>query len=162
MFRCTKIRRTKRHPKATYGMKEIVIISGKGGTKRASLLLCVVCSDKAVLADCDVDAADLHLILKPVIRNRTEFAAGTRQLRTRQWLWKRPELPLKRCVIKQPGTNFPASFTIDPGVKDAVCARFILPSYRLQRRNLRRMVYSDTALDRYSCKLGIASENSEN
>ena len=58
---CTKkIRRTlASHPKATYGMKEIVIISGKGGTGKTSITASFAsfAATKAVLADCDVDAA---------------------------------------------------------------------------------------------------------
>lgn len=59
-------------------MKEIVIISGKGGTGKTSIAasFASLAAGKAVLADCDVDAADLHLILKPTIRNRTEFRSG--------------------------------------------------------------------------------------
>ena len=46
-------------------MKEIVILSGKGGTGKTSIAgsFAAVAPSK-VLADCDVDAADLHLILQ--------------------------------------------------------------------------------------------------
>jgi MinD superfamily P-loop ATPase len=59
-------------------MKEIVIISGKGGTGKTSIAasLAALAEGEAVLADCDVDAADLHLILKPRIGRRFEFRAG--------------------------------------------------------------------------------------
>lgn len=58
-------------------MKEIVIISGKGGTGKTSVTACFAhLAEKAVLADCDVDAADLHLILEPRIRESGEFKAG--------------------------------------------------------------------------------------
>lgn len=53
-------------------MKELVVISGKGGTGKTSLVgsLSVLATNK-VLADCDVDAANLHLLLKPnVVENR--------------------------------------------------------------------------------------------
>lgn len=55
-------------------MKEIVILSGKGGTGKTSIAasLAVLASTK-VLADCDVDAPDLHLLLKPVQRDSGEF-----------------------------------------------------------------------------------------
>jgi len=48
-------------------MKEIVVISGKGGTGKTSITaaLAYLAASEAVMADCDVDAADLHLILKP-------------------------------------------------------------------------------------------------
>jgi len=58
-------------------MKQIVIISGKGGTGKTILTasLAVLAQNK-VMADCDVDAADLHLLLKPKIRERHEFRSG--------------------------------------------------------------------------------------
>lgn len=60
-------------------MKELVIISGKGGTGKTSLTASFAAlTHNAVLADCDVDAADLHLILAPEIRQPTEFRSGHR------------------------------------------------------------------------------------
>ena len=58
-------------------MKEIVIISGKGGTGKTSIAACFAhLADRAVLADCDVDAADLHLLLSPKTKESGEFKAG--------------------------------------------------------------------------------------
>jgi MinD superfamily P-loop ATPase len=61
-------------------MKEIVIISGKGGTGKTSLTAAFATlaakRGKAVFADCDVDAADLHLVFAPEIRERHEFISG--------------------------------------------------------------------------------------
>lgn len=58
-------------------MKELVIISGKGGTGKTSVTASfAVLAQKAVLADCDVDAADLHLVLKPDVRQRRDFRSG--------------------------------------------------------------------------------------
>lgn len=58
-------------------MKELVIISGKGGTGKTSVTASfAVLAEKAVLADCDVDAADLHLVLKPDVRERHDFRSG--------------------------------------------------------------------------------------
>ncbi|MFW5785098.1 MAG: ATP-binding protein [Chitinispirillaceae bacterium] len=59
-------------------MKELVIISGKGGTGKTSITasFAALAKGESVLADCDVDAADLHLILKPEISCRTEFRSG--------------------------------------------------------------------------------------
>ncbi len=58
-------------------MKEIVVVSGKGGTGKTSLTASfALLAQNAVLADCDVDAADLHLLLAPQIKERHEFWSG--------------------------------------------------------------------------------------
>lgn len=58
-------------------MKEIVVISGKGGTGKTSIVASFAALAKnAVLADCDVDAADLHLILQPDIKRTHDFSGG--------------------------------------------------------------------------------------
>jgi MinD superfamily P-loop ATPase len=58
-------------------MKELVVLSGKGGTGKTSIVgsLAALAEDK-ILADCDVDAADLHLLLEPVVRQEYEFWSG--------------------------------------------------------------------------------------
>jgi len=58
-------------------MKELVVISGKGGTGKTSVTGSFAALAKnAVLADCDVDAADLHLLLDPDVRETHEFYSG--------------------------------------------------------------------------------------
>jgi len=58
-------------------MRELVIISGKGGTGKTSVTASfAVLSGGAVLADCDVDAADLHLLLAPRVVEHHEFFSG--------------------------------------------------------------------------------------
>lgn len=58
-------------------MKEIVIISGKGGTGKTSLVASFASLAKnVVLADCDVDAADLHLLLAPDVKQTVDFSGG--------------------------------------------------------------------------------------
>ena len=56
-------------------MKQIAVVSGKGGTGKTSIIasLASLARSRAVFADCDVDAPDLHLILRPVVRERREF-----------------------------------------------------------------------------------------
>ena len=60
-------------------MTELVVVSGKGGTGKTSLVgsLAALSHDK-VLVDCDVDAADLHLILRNNLQTTTEFVGGKR------------------------------------------------------------------------------------
>jgi MinD superfamily P-loop ATPase len=58
-------------------MKELVVISGKGGTGKTSLVASfAVLAGQTVVADCDVDAADLHLILNPEVKTRHDFISG--------------------------------------------------------------------------------------
>ncbi|MFP3927379.1 MAG: 4Fe-4S binding protein [Desulfobacteraceae bacterium] len=58
-------------------MKELVIISGKGGTGKTSVLAAFASlAEGKVLCDADVDAADLHLIMDPKVRERHEFESG--------------------------------------------------------------------------------------
>ncbi|MBL7156578.1 MAG: ATP-binding protein [Candidatus Omnitrophica bacterium] len=58
-------------------MKQIVIISGKGGTGKTVITGAFAALAKnKVMADCDVDAADLHLLLQPNIKERYEFRSG--------------------------------------------------------------------------------------
>jgi MinD superfamily P-loop ATPase len=58
-------------------MKELVILSGKGGTGKTSLTASfATMANGGLLCDADVDAADLHLLMQPVIRKRTDFQGG--------------------------------------------------------------------------------------
>jgi MinD superfamily P-loop ATPase len=53
---------------------QLVVLSGKGGTGKTSIVasFSVLMKDK-ILADCDVDAPNLHLILKPEVQYKEEF-----------------------------------------------------------------------------------------
>ena len=58
-------------------MKELIVISGKGGTGKTSLLAAFASlAQNKVLCDADVDAADLHLILHPQVSRRSDFKSG--------------------------------------------------------------------------------------
>jgi len=57
--------------------KKLTIVSGKRGTGKASLAVSfAVLSGRCVVADCDVDAPDLHLVLSPRVVERHEFRCG--------------------------------------------------------------------------------------
>jgi len=58
-------------------MTELVVVSGKGGTGKTSIVgsLAVLAQNK-VMVDCDVDAADLHLILNNNIEKTVDFIGG--------------------------------------------------------------------------------------
>lgn len=58
-------------------IKELTVISGKGGTGKTSLTASFAAlADHAVLTDCDVDAANLHLIIKHHTVHREPFISG--------------------------------------------------------------------------------------
>jgi MinD superfamily P-loop ATPase len=58
-------------------VRELVVISGKGGTGKTSIVASFFAlAARAAVADCDVDAADLHLVLSPVVHNRWPFSGG--------------------------------------------------------------------------------------
>jgi MinD superfamily P-loop ATPase len=58
-------------------VKEITVLSGKGGTGKTSITASfAVLAKNAVITDCDVDAPDLHMLLKPKILETREFRAS--------------------------------------------------------------------------------------
>ncbi|HUV51251.1 MAG TPA: P-loop NTPase [Anaerolineae bacterium] len=58
-------------------MRELVVLSGKGGTGKTSLTAAFASLSKnSVLCDADVDASDLHLLMAPDIKQRTYFKGG--------------------------------------------------------------------------------------
>ncbi|WP_448383220.1 ATP-binding protein [Desulfosoma sp.] len=69
-------------------MKELVVISGKGGTGKTSLVAAFAAlAGKVVLCDADVDAADLHLVTRPRIMETHDFVSG-----------HEAEIDLERCT----------------------------------------------------------------
>ncbi|MBK1693829.1 (4Fe-4S)-binding protein [Chromatium weissei] len=68
-------------------MKELTIISGKGGTGKTTVSAAFAAlARNKIITDCDVDAANLHLLLNPQLRQREAFTA----MRT-------PEIDSERC-----------------------------------------------------------------
>jgi MinD superfamily P-loop ATPase len=58
-------------------MKELVVLSGKGGTGKTSLTASfATLANNCMLCDADVDAADLHLLMQPEIKKRSDFKGG--------------------------------------------------------------------------------------
>jgi len=58
-------------------MKELIVISGKGGTGKTSLIASFASlAESKILCDADVDAADLHLLMDPHISIRADFKSG--------------------------------------------------------------------------------------
>lgn len=58
-------------------MRELIVISGKGGTGKTSIAGALASLAKgATLVDCDVDAADLHLIIDHSVIKEIDFIGG--------------------------------------------------------------------------------------
>ena len=89
-------------------MKELVVISGKGGTGKTSIVAALASlAESVVLADCDVDAADLHLVTEPQIERRASFRAGrVAQIRQEQCI---------RCGVCQARCRFGAIQSFELG-----------------------------------------------
>ena len=61
-----------------FKIKEIVVISGKGGTGKTSITasFAYLGGKDVVVADCDVDAADMHLLMQPDFERSEDFFSG--------------------------------------------------------------------------------------
>jgi MinD superfamily P-loop ATPase len=60
-----------------HDVRELVVVSGKGGTGKTSIVASFFSlAVRSTAADCDVDAADLHLILNPAVLQRRPFSGG--------------------------------------------------------------------------------------
>jgi MinD superfamily P-loop ATPase len=146
-------------------MKEIVVISGKGGTGKTSIVASFAALAKnAVLADCDVDAADLHLILHPHIKQTHDFIGGRRASIVAEkcvGCGKCEEVCNFNAVNKNAADN---TYTIDPiaceGCK--VCVEFCpVDAIEFKDAVNGRWFISDTRFGpMVHAKLGIAEENS--
>ncbi len=91
-------------------MRELVVVSGKGGTGKTSVTASFAAlAENMVLCDADVDAADLHLLLSPEIRQRVDFmGGGTARIR---------EADCTGCGVCASLCRFEAitdDFTVDP------------------------------------------------
>jgi MinD superfamily P-loop ATPase len=61
-----------------HAYKQLAVVSGKGGTGKTSIVgsfaaLARSEARRIAIADCDVDAANLHLLMQPTIRERHDF-----------------------------------------------------------------------------------------
>ncbi|MBL7197721.1 MAG: ATP-binding protein [Candidatus Omnitrophica bacterium] len=141
-------------------MKQIVVISGKGGTGKTVLTASFAALAKnRIMADCDVDAADLHLLLHPVIKERHEFRSG-KTAKIDKKLCKQ----CGKCIVACRFDAISDNFVVDPVSCEgcALCSH-ICPAnaIRMEENVSGEWYISDTKYGPFvHAKLGIAEENS--
>jgi len=141
-------------------MKQIVVISGKGGTGKTVVTgsFAALAKNK-IMVDCDVDAADLHLLLHPTIKERYEFRSGQTAVIDKKLCNK-----CGKCV---PVCRFGA-IKDDYAVERFSCEGCALCSHicphgaiRMEENVSGEWFISDTSYGQFvHAKLGIAEENS--
>jgi len=141
-------------------MKQIVVISGKGGTGKSVLTASFAALAKnKVMIDCDVDAADLHLLLHPVVKERHEFRGGkTAKLN------KKICTQCGQCVAMCRFGAISDNLTMDPiscegcGLCSLICPAGAIT---MEENIAGEWFVSDTKYGPFvHAKLGIAEENS--
>ncbi len=147
-------------------MKELVVISGKGGTGKTSIVSSFAAlAEDAVFADCDVDAADLNLILQPEILKKEEFIGG-KAAEIIPELCSNCGLCLETCefgaIIEEDNDNI--TFKIDPlSCEGCGVCHYVCPdeAIRLIDRRSGEWYISKTRFGPLvHAKLGIGGENS--
>ncbi len=145
-------------------MKEIVIISGKGGTGKTSVTSSFATLAKnAVLVDCDVDAADLHLILNPKVITRNDFISGHEAvIRTEDCIGC--GICEEQCRFESISCDSDNKYHVDPTSCEgcSVCVEFCpVGAIDFPDRNCGEWFESETRFGpMIHARLGIAAENS--
>lgn len=141
-------------------MKQLAIISGKGGTGKTSLVAAFASlAETVTTVDCDVDAADLHLILEPTIEQTESFEGGlVAQINPDECV------QCGECIDLCRFDAISSDFVVDPFQCDGcgVCHDHCpLQCIELSRETAGEWYVSDTRFGpMVHAKLGIAQENS--
>lgn len=141
-------------------MKQIVVISGKGGTGKTVVTAALAAlAQNKVLVDCDVDAADLHLLLHPAVRETHEFKSGQTAVIDRD-LCARCGLCLEACRFQAISRDYIVEKPSCEGC--GLCARLCPSRAIIMEQNVAGQWFiSDTAGGPFvHAKLGVAEENS--
>ncbi len=146
-------------------MKQILVISGKGGTGKTFLAASfAVLSTNTVIADCDVDAADLHLLLHPRIQRTYIFKGLQKAVISQEKCTNCGECAAICRFDAIVTANEKLNFTVDPvscegcGVCEQICARNAI---HMQDNVSGEWYISATKYGpMIHAKLGIAEENS--
>ncbi len=141
-------------------MKQIVVISGKGGTGKTVITGAFASlAENKVMADCDVDAADLHLLLKPKIIRRHEFKSGKTAI-----IDKKKCIECGKCIDVCRFDAIGSDYVVDPISCEGCCfCSFACPkgAITMEDNISGEWFISDTRLGpMVHAKLGIAEENS--
>jgi MinD superfamily P-loop ATPase len=141
-------------------MKQIVVVSGKGGTGKTVVTgsLAFLVQNK-VMVDCDVDAADLHLLLHPDVKERHEFRSGQTAVIEKKLCEK-----CGKCLSVCRFEAIKPDFSIEPfscegcGLCAQVCPHGAI---HMDENVAGEWFISDTKYGSFvHAKLGIAEENS--
>jgi len=121
---------------------EIAVISGKGGTGKTTICAALgAIAEKTVMADCDVDAPDLHILLNPTIKSSRDFI-GSKVAEIDEQLCTQCRLCETACRFEAIGEN-----RVDPIVCEGcnVCVQ-ICPegAIRMKERVSGHVFSSDT------------------
>jgi len=141
-------------------MKQIVVISGKGGTGKTVITGAFAALAKnKVMADCDVDAADLHLLLQPNIKERHEFKSGQTAIIDKQICQQ-----CGKCIVACRFNAISQDFIIDPiSCEGCAFCSYICPvnAIKMEENISGEWFISETRFGpMVHVKLGIAEENS--
>ncbi len=141
-------------------MKQIVVISGKGGTGKTVITGAFAALAKnKVMADCDVDAADLHLLLQPNIKERHEFKSGQTAIIDKQICQQ-----CGKCIVACRFNAISQDFIIDPiSCEGCAFCSYICPvnAIKMEENISGEWFISETRFGpMVHAKLGIAEENS--
>ena len=143
-------------------MKELLILSGKGGTGKTSITgALAMLLPQLVLADCDVDAADLHLLLSPQIREEHDFRSGVKAVIDPS-LCNACGTCAELCQFQAIHINTKAELRPFSCEGCGVCARFCPEeAITLQEKHCGAWFLSDTEYGpMIHARLGIGEENS--
>ena len=141
-------------------MRQIVIISGKGGTGKTVITgAFAALANKKIMADCDVDAADLHLLLEPSIKERHEFKSGKTAV-----IDKEKCIRCGKCIEICRFCAISEDFLVD-GVSCEGCAfcsfACLVGAIKMEENISGEWFISDTRFGpMVHAKLGVAEENS--
>jgi len=145
-------------------MKQLVVISGKGGTGKTIISACfATLAQKKVIADCDVDAANLYLLLHPEIQENHQFTGGMKA-RIEQEICTGCGQCLNTCRFSAISEKDGGEVIIDPiscegcGVCSYICPE---DAIKMEKSISGEWFVSQTKYGPFvHARLGIAEENS--